>query len=253
MRVKIEWYPEGARRAARREDIIIISDALRASSMIVTALALGIEEIYIVGQVYEVLTLKERMPEAAAAQEDRSFPSEEYDIGISPSKLVKAKEKPKGIILRSTSGTRTAKAAFEEDPGAIVLMASPLNASAVARKAEEIARKLDKDVTIVCSGFLGKEFALEDFMTAGLIGKKMNFDECGDDLRAAMLIAEMFQKNREEYMKMQEVSKSAIRLKSLGEFKDVDFCLREDVYDIAPLGSYEGEYRNTPLIRFVKA
>ncbi|RLF66917.1 MAG: hypothetical protein DRN30_01205 [Thermoplasmata archaeon] len=257
MRIHIEWLQDGARNAARRDDVIVVIDALRSAALIVTALSKGIEKVFLTENIHEALKIKSMYGnDMLIAGEGVSMPIEGFEVGNSPIKLLNVldRRRPKymAIITEATSGTRTVDAIFSENSSATVFVGSPLNASSVAKVAEEYAEKLEKDITLVCSGYLGKEFALEDFMTAGLIAKRFkNIESYDDNVLAAMIIAEIFEKDKDHYMLYQEQSKSYKRLSSLGSQEDIEYCLREDIYETTPYAVYEVT-RGTRIIYFTR-
>jgi len=254
MRIHLEWLPEGARSAAKREDVIVVVDTLRSAALIVTALANGVEKVFIANDISDAVKLKSIYGDMIIAGEVGELPLNKYNVGNSPTKLMKAlNESPVkyvSIIAEATSGTRTVNAIFTENPQANVFVGSTLNASHIAKTTEKYADNLSKDVTIVCSGYLGKEFALEDFMTAGLIAKRMKNASYDDNVVAAIMIGEIFENDPEKYLTFQEKSRSYVRLKSIKAEEDIEFCLRQDEYKISPYGKYEGSHRGTPIIYF---
>ncbi len=254
MRMHIEWLPEGARSAAKRDDVIVVVDTLRSAALIVTALANGIEKVFIANDLSDAVKLKNIYGDMIIAGEIGELPLNKYNVGNSPTKLLKALDESSvkyvSIIAEATSGTRTVNAIFTENPQASVFVGSTLNASHVAKTVGSYADNLSKDVTIVCSGYLGKEFALEDFMTAGLIAKRIEDASYDDNVLAAIMIAEIFEKDFNNYLTFQEKSRSYVRLKSIKAEEDIEFCLRLDQYKISPYGTYEGSHRGTPIIYF---
>ena len=227
MRVHIEWLQDGARNAARRDDIIVVIDALRSAALIVTALSKGIERVFLAANIHEALRIKSLYgDDMLIAGEGVGMPIQGFEVGNSP--------------------------IFTENSNATVFVGSPLNASSVAKVVEEYVEKLEKDVTLVCSGYLGKEFALEDFMTAGLIARRFKSIESFDDnVLAAMLVAEMFENDRDHYMLYQGRSKSYKRLSEIGSQEDIEYCLGKDVYDTTPYAVYRKE-GGMELIYFAK-
>jgi len=257
MRVHIEWLQDGARNAARRDDIIVVIDALRSAALIVTALSKGIERVFLAANIHEALRIKSLYgDDMLIAGEGVGMPIQGFEVGNSPIKLLKVLEERRprymAIITEATSGTRTVDAIFAENSNATVFVGSPLNVSSVAKVVEEYVEKLEKDVTLVCSGYLGKEFALEDFMTAGLIARRFKSIESFDDnVLAAMLVAEMFENDRDHYMLYQGRSKSYKRLSEIGSQEDIEYCLGKDVYDTTPYAVYRKE-GGMELIYFTK-
>ena len=233
MKVEIKWFPNGAKKAVKEKKKLVIIDALRCSSFIVTALAIGAREIYPVRSVAEALRLKKRLLSRGVkpilAGEIGATKIKSFDIGNSPSELMKRREEviDNPIILKTTAGTRVILSAIEAE---LILVGSFLNAKALA---DYISLNSISDLALVCCGFKAESFSLEDFLCAGAIISNLPKDYQREE---ESFIAEYCFKNLSS--KLEEVvsiSKSAKRLKELNYMQDVKFCTQLNKFDIVPI------------------
>ncbi len=229
MKVDITWYSSGASKIAKKENIAVVIDAIRASCFIVEALARGVKYIVPVSKIEEARILKDKILNSLLAGESKGERIEGFDLGPSPLKLHQANVKGKVIIYRTSSGTQVLHALKGCDE---VYIASFLNIKAVGEYVFKRALNLGKDVTIALAGFLGREFALEDFLCAGgVISYFPDKVELTDQALAAKLI---FRAYRNNIYSIVSKSKSATLVSKLGYGADVEYCCRVNVYNIIP-------------------
>ncbi len=208
------------------EDVAIMVDVLRASTTITVAME-NFSRIIPVKSITEAEKIAGKY-NAILAGERRGAAVEGFDVGNSPIEI--SDFNGEVLVITTSNGTR-----ILEGMKSKVLVGSFVNAAAVAEKAMDIA---DNHIEIVMAGVEGR-FAIEDFLGAGeIIG---NFKDCNLDEMA--LAAYMSSRNNNMVNDAIMNSRSARRLVELGLSKDIDFCIRRNIYDLVPVyenGSIEG-------------
>ncbi|MDY6985770.1 MAG: 2-phosphosulfolactate phosphatase [Candidatus Thermoplasmatota archaeon] len=209
---KVVWFS----RAEESADCYVVIDVFRATSFMVTALALGAKKIIPAQTTKEAFQLKEQTKEKVLlAGESRTKSIRGFDMNNSPSALDES-IKGKTIVHRTSAGTKVIRALMRKN----VLIGSVLNASAVKEKME---REGYTQVCLVCCGLEAKEFALEDLYGAGCIA---------EPLKPANDFAILAKRVKEEDVM---ACSGAKRLKEHGFEKDIGFCLQKDAFDVCPV------------------
>lgn len=200
------------------DDVTIMVDVLRASTTITSALE-NFNEVIALKSKKEAIKLA-KTHKAVLAGERQGAKIERFDAGNSPIQIKKLSGKT--LILTTSNGTR-----ILERINAKTLIGSFVNAKAVANAASKIAKN---HIEIVMAGVNGT-FAIEDFLGAGEIItnlKNHNIDEMA-------LSAYIASRNDEMATKAIMNSRSALRLHKLGYDKDINFCIKKDIYNIVPV------------------
>lgn len=207
----VSWF--SAREGA---DCYVVVDVFRATSFIVTALALGASAIIPAKSTREALLQREEGDLLAGERKTLSIKG--FDMNNSPSQLLERPGAIKGrtIVHRTSAGTRVIRSL----EGKNVLIGSVMNAGAVRKmiEREEYAR-----VCFVCCGLESREFALEDLYGAGCIA---------GGWRPANDFAILSKRVREEDVR---VCTGAQRLREKGYEKDVALCLNKDAFEVCPV------------------
>lgn len=215
--VLIELGPSGAMAASERGDVIIVVDALRATSTIVAALAGGMVS------VRPVATVDECVGEVTAGERGgRKVPHLDFDN--SPLAFVDGEQRGKKLCMTTTNGAECLLSAAQNDQ-AVVLAGALLNATAAARAALTLAQRRSCNITIVVAG-RNNQLAVEDQITATQIALAIP----GAEVRGSvpMLTADDF---LIDFLN----SDSGRNLSSLGRVQDVIFCAQKDAFNIVPV------------------
>ncbi|MEO2241675.1 MAG: 2-phosphosulfolactate phosphatase [Euryarchaeota archaeon] len=195
----------------------VVVDALRASSTIVTALALGAEAIVPLTSPREL-----RDADGPTIGERHGKKLDIADYGNSPTELLRNPEGIEGetVYMVTTNGTeailRTAEACER------VLIGALLNASAVAAE-------LDRDTCIVEAGHRGR-MAIEDAFTAGYLARLSRGEPADRRTRVLIELSKAFQP-----LDVFRSSRTSHVLELHGKDRDVDFCARVDEFDVVPV------------------
>ncbi len=204
-------------------DISIVIDVLRATSVIITALAHGTPFILPAASIEEARSLSISYPDALLAGERDAHKIEGFDQGNSPLECL-SNPAARPIILTTTNGTLAlskVKASNE------ILIASFLNIQSVA---DYLNASSAQHIHIACAGTNGN-FSLDDFLMAGGLISRINLGPYeSDDL--AVAAAQIYKSGNTDLHETLKQTTHYQTLNKKGFDKDLNFCLRENVYDI---------------------
>ena len=204
--------------------VVVVVDILRATSCMTTAMAHGASEIIPVSELDECKELKEKGFLAAAERNGEKV--EGFDFGNSPFSYMSDEIKNSQIAITTTNGTisiNKAKAAKE------VIIGSFLNKAAVAKYLSD----QPDDVLILCAGWKGR-INLEDTLFAGSLIEELK--NCYSLEHDGSIVAHSIYVNAgKDKLSFLSNCSHFRRLEKLNIQKDIEFCMREDVYDVIPV------------------
>ena len=229
MRATIDLGSQGVSYAAERGDVIVIIDALRASTTIACGLAAGAVRVIPALTVDEALELR-RKPDHLVAGERGGIKVTGFDFGNSPTELLKHRDGLVGrsLILTTSNGTRCVRAGLNGRATAILAAGMP-NATAVARMAARLATEAGCNITLVAAG-LDDAPNDEDLFTARLLLQILAV-HYGAECAAGE--GELL--DPEDSSRVFAHSEAGQRLGRLGYAPDVAFCAGLDTLDIVPI------------------
>jgi 2-phosphosulfolactate phosphatase len=202
--------------------IAVVIDVLRATSVIVTALANGAGWVKTVATIEEAFQLKSSG--VLLGGERLAMPIPGFDCSNSPLEYTAGKVKDKGIVLTTTNGTLAlSKCGSAEE----VLIGSFLNHRAITNYLNEQILPVE----LVCAGTNG-EFSLDDFLCAGLIcstlqnSGRFEFDDLG------RLAIQTWNRSSADVHAALSVASHYNDLKSKGFDADLSYCLQKDTHAI---------------------
>ncbi|WP_026485828.1 2-phosphosulfolactate phosphatase [Caldanaerobius polysaccharolyticus] len=229
--MRIDTYAtlESATSRDFSDKIAVVIDTLRATSTIVTAINNGCKEVIPVSEVEEALSLAQKLDRDAylLGGERNGVLIEGFDLSNSPLEYTHEVVADKTIILTTTNGTKAIKKASSAKE---IIICSMLNVKAVARYLEGI----NADVIILCAGTEDKttrKFSLEDIVTAGAVISRLPGAQL-DDLSYASVL--LYQGSSHDLHRLLRNCYHYNYLISIGYQRDVEFCLKEGVFDILP-------------------
>jgi len=206
----------GALRAKARKNIVVVVDALRASTTIIQALAQGAR------CVRPVVSADECRGDVTAGERGgRKLPN--TDFSNSPTELADQCLEGKELVLTATNGTECIKAAGGQD--AFVLIGSVTNASAVARAVLDLVRQRGKDVTLLAAG-RNNVPVIEDIIATTEIAKRLH-----SYVLRGILGLHHSRNIEADFLS----SESGLNLIQLGYAKDVLHCAQIDLFDVVPV------------------
>ncbi len=179
MKIEILEFVEGARNA---KGVTVIIDVFRAFSVSCYASDGGARRLIATGEVDEAFRLRTSYKNTVLVGERNEKRIEGFDLGNSPTEILKSDMSGRTVIHTTTAGTAGLVNAYNAE---VVLTGSIVNAGAVAR----YIRFLDPDhVSLVAMGYRGTETADEDILCAemieaGIKGEKSDFSGRISDLR----------------------------------------------------------------------
>jgi len=149
--------PEGALRGG----VVVVIDVLRASTMIVHALAAGCDAVIPCGEIDEARRIAGGLPTGAAllAGERHGVPIPGFDLGNSPGACTPEICRGKTLVMTTTNGTRAILASLDAD---VVLVGAFVNFAATAQRLIHEKRPIH----LVCAGTEG-DVSYEDALLAG--------------------------------------------------------------------------------------
>ena len=232
MKIDVHFTPLGLVAGDVAGRGVVVVDALRATTTIVTALANGAKAVIPAATSEEAVRLASNLEKdgVVLAGERRSMKIEGFALGNSPREMTAAAVAGKTIVLATTNGTPALVATQGGDP---VLVGAPANFKALAERARAILAQRG-DLVIVCGG-REKQFALEDAYTAGRLIKairkgirKLALNDAG---LATLAVIDQFAGWQEAL----EESEAARQLVDVALGEDVEFAARPDRFGVVPV------------------
>jgi len=221
-KIDVCFVPELTQFYQIEDKIVVVADIFRATTSIVTALALGVKSIIPVATIEECETYQAKG--FMAAGERNGLKLDHFDLGNSPYEFMDEKLKGKSIAFTTTNGTR---AIDKTRTATQVLCGAFVNISFLA----EYLKKAGKDVLIVCAGWKGK-YSVEDSLFAGALVDMLGFDS---DCDASLSCQTMYRHVKHDISGFLANSSHARRLTRKEIARDVDLCLTFDLYQVIPV------------------
>ncbi len=201
-------------------NIIVVIDLFRATSVISTAFEYGISKIIPVTSLEDALKYKNKKNHILAAERNTKL-VDGFIYGNSPYHYINQNIKGKTLVLTTTNGTKAIKLA----KGNRIITASYINFHSVVN----YLNISNKDVTILCSGWKNL-LNLEDTLLAGHIS--LNLMENGffsSDCESVKISKQIYLNSRNDVFKY--LANSAYRKRNSSEelIKDTEFCLKPNI------------------------
>jgi len=173
MKIEILQFVKGA---AEARGIAVIIDVFRAFSTACYASDAGAARLIATGSIDEALLLKRQYKNAVLAGERNENKIEGFDLGNSPTEILKNDLSGKTFIHTTTAGTQGLVSAENAD---IILAGSLINAAAIVKY---IRHANPENVSLVAMGYRAVIAAEEDLLCANilrdaLLGKEENYEE----------------------------------------------------------------------------
>ncbi len=204
--------------------IAVIVDVFRATSCMTTAFAHDIQKIIPVAQIEECKALQQQGYLAAA--ERNAMKVDGFELDNSPFSYMNPSLAGKTLAMTTTNGTL---AITQSKTARQVIIGSFLNKKAVT----DYLLTQSHDVLIVCAGWKGK-YNLEDTLFAGAVVCALKNDYIIED-DSALAACMIYDSAKYNMIKFIAHSSHVRRLARLNLSRDIEFCLREDIYDVIPV------------------
>ena len=202
------------------DNIIVIIDLFRATSVISTAFEFGISKIIPVTSLEDALKFKNKKNHILAAERNTKL-VEGFNYGNSPYHYMEKNITGKTLVLTTTNGTKAINLA----KGNKIITASYINFHSVVN----YLNSYNNDVTILCSGW--KNFLnLEDTILAGHIALVlMKNGLFSSDCESVKISKQIYLNSRGDVLEF--LSNSAYRKRNNSEevIRDTEFCLKPKI------------------------
>ena len=200
---------------------VIVIDTLRASTVMITALANQAKSIRCVLEPEEALKYKAENPEIILGGERHALKIDGFDHSNSPLEYSQELVAGKNLMMTTSNGTRTL---LKSETAETILIGCLRNAKAVIHH----ALSLKKDIILMNAGTDG-EFTLDDFITAGAMLHEIKDEvQMSDQALSALLI---YEAHSDIHSALSD-SLHYKRLKGLGLTADLDYCLQKNTTDV---------------------
>ena len=216
--------------------IAVVIDMFRATSVIVTALNNGCEEVIPFLTIEETLESSEELnrEEYILGGERRAVKIDGFDLSNSPVEYTKEVVENKKVLITTTNGTRTLT---KSNSAKRIIIAAMINAKAVADKLLEI----NEDVVIINAGTNGN-FSMDDYICSGYIINEMlkvdNNIELTDISKTANII---YENNSDIISYVKEATHYSV-MKSLELDNDIEYCMKKSIVNNVP------EYKDGKIV-----
>jgi len=231
MRIDVFFTPLGLNPGDLTGRGVVVVDALRASTTVITALANGAKAVIPAATAEDAVRLASNLEKdgVVLAGERKSLKIEGFALGNSPREMTAAAVGGKTIVLATTNGTPALVAAQGGDP---VLVGAPANFRALAARARAVLEQRG-ELVVLCAG-RDKQFAVEDGYTAGRLIKAVRRGvkrlELNDAARAAIALTDAVA----TWTEALEGSDAARQLAEADLAEDVRFAAKPDRFTVVP-------------------
>ena len=231
MKIDVHFTPLGLVAGDLAGRGVVVIDALRATTTVVTALANGAKAVIPAASSEEAVRLASNLEKDGVllAGERKSLKIEGFALGNSPREMTATVVGAKTIVLTTTNGTAALLAAQGGDP---VLVGAPVNFKALADRARAVLVERG-ELVIICAG-RERQFAIEDGYTAGRLIKAVKRGVrklvLNDAARAAVACTGEFA----GWSEALAASEAARQLGEVDLAADVEFAARADRFSVVP-------------------
>jgi 2-phosphosulfolactate phosphatase len=172
-RIFVHLLPSLIPPGSLRGGVAVVVDVLRATTVMVHALAAGCEAIIPCAEIDEAQVAAAGLPpgKALLAGEREGLPIPGFDLGNSPAEFTPELCRGKTLVMTTTNGTRAILASLEADR---VYIASFTNLQATAQEisVQFLKRDHGQSIHVVCAGTDG-QISFEDSLLAGALTGKI--------------------------------------------------------------------------------
>lgn len=216
--------------------IAVVIDMFRATSVIVTALNNGCEEVIPFLTIEETLESSEELnrEEYILGGERRAVKIDGFDLSNSPLEYIKEVVEDKKVLITTTNGTRTLT---KSNSAKRIIIAAMINAKAVADKLLEI----NEDVVIINAGTNGN-FSMDDYICSGYIINEMLKVDNQIELTDISKTANMIYENNSDIISYVKEATHYSVMKSLELDNDIEYCIKKSIVNNIP------EYKDGKIV-----
>jgi 2-phosphosulfolactate phosphatase len=171
--VYVHLLPRLIPHGSLRGGVAVVVDVLRATTVMVHALAAGCVGIIPCGEIDEAREIAASLPEDTAllAGERQGLPIPGFDLGNSPSDFTEEVCHGKTLVMTTTNGTRAILASLEAERVYIASFGN-LRATSTELSVQFLKKDHKHPVHIICAGTEG-HISLEDSLLAGALAAQL--------------------------------------------------------------------------------
>jgi len=221
MKIDVFLTAEEAKRKEIYDSNIVVIDVLRATSVMITAMAHGVSKIYPYETIEEVREASLTSSFSILCGERKGLPIEGFDYGNSPLEYQNDTIQGAEMFMTTTNGTRALRNIHGKNNR--IWIASFFN----LRSMSSFLEKEKKDCIFLCAG-TEDQFSLDDALCAGMLIQTLENYKKSDIALALKELA----KNSKNIGKTLENTKHYRYLKSIGLEKDLEFCCTPNQYSL---------------------
>jgi 2-phosphosulfolactate phosphatase len=235
--VFVHLLPSLIAPGALRGGVAVVVDVLRATTVMVHALAAGCGSIIPCGEIDEAKAVAGSLPARTVllAGERQGLPIPGFDLGNSPGDFTAEVCRGKTLVMTTTNGTRAILASRDAEH---LGMGAMTNVIAVSRWATSWGRP----VHVVCAGTEG-EVSLEDTLLAGEIVSRLRRFEghvLGND--PAWIahgffedVARISRSKLVPWVDLVALGRGGRRVREIGLEKDIEAAAQRETTDVVPV------------------
>jgi 2-phosphosulfolactate phosphatase len=234
MNVQMALLPRDLEPRTLSRRVVVVFDVLRATTTMTAALAAGVKDIHVFGDVATARKYARGAglyPKPLLCGEENCLPPEGFDMGNSPGAFDRSL-KDRTLFMSTTNGTRAILAAGD---AALLLTGALVNASAVAKAVVESGL----DLTLLCAGTNG-QVAMEDVLGAGAVlaavKRLTSVREEGD---LPMMAHRLFEVEKNDLHGALRRTRGGQNVIAAGLESDIDFAASVDRFKV--VGKVDGE------------
>lgn len=229
MRVNVYATHNSVEEKDIKDKLVVVVDVLRATSTIITSIDNGCKEVIPVVDIEEAMEMSRNYERETCflAGERNALMIEGFDLSNSPAEYTKDVVEDKSIIFTTTNGTKAIRRA---EGAKQVVLGALINAKAVS----DYILSFREDVAFICAGTEGR-FSLDDIVAVGAIISRMDDGKTPldfDDL--ALVCRYIYRQHSHDLDSIMQKAKHYNVLKETKYYKDIEYCLREDIISIVP-------------------
>jgi 2-phosphosulfolactate phosphatase len=171
--VYVHLLPKLIPHGGLRGGVAVVVDVLRATTVMVHALAAGCEAVIPCGEIDEAREVAASLPEGTAllVGERQGLPIPGFDLGNSPGDFTPEVCEGKTLVMTTTNGTRAILASLEAERVYIASFGN-LRATSSELSVQFLKKDHKHPVHIICAGTDG-HISLEDSLLAGALADQI--------------------------------------------------------------------------------
>ena len=227
MKINVIPYAAAARPELTENKTVVVIDVLRATSVMLTALANGAKEVVPAVSPEEALqkSFLYNVEDVLLGGERNAMKIEGFHLGNSPLEYTRENVSGKTVIITTTNGTRALNNCVNAQK---VYIGAFLNVVALVEQL-----KTEEEVVLFCSG-TNNNFSLDDGMCAAMIINELAKEKqlALSDFSSLLLTA--YRTNPDNLATLLQDCYHLNLLKQKGFESDVTFCLQNSLYNIVP-------------------